>query len=111
MTHPVPANCPSCGSDTHCYRRVGRDEQMWVVICDCCGHRGMWSELSADDAIRKWNRANNLLPCPFCGTYPVLDENPINGAFRIRCPNCMSAGPESTLEVVASVWNEREVIE
>lgn len=54
-----------------------------------------------------------LKPCPFCGTIPTLEQDPITSRFAIFCdhPKCRiqpSTDFHTNRSVVTREWNRRQ---
>lgn len=52
----------------------------------------------------------NLLPCPFCGSYPFVYRNEQTGNYGIECINCngKQEGTGHALVEVIAMWQARK---
>ncbi len=107
--------CPFCGGDAHLAwysygaRQILAECENPYCLSAVCG------SITAEEAVSRWNnraKNNGLKPCPFCGSYAILEKfnNGECDMYTVQCsnPKCQAETITSNkAEDVIAIWNRR----
>ena len=94
--------CPFCGSKAIVNVLSGHDGYN-QVFCPTCGACNVWG----DDAIRRWNKRNEIKRCPICGE-KARSHEAYDCTWVVQCSRCYLTSPHKpTREEAIQFWNRR----